>query len=728
MKKSLSQPTTLLPVGIALAMSTSVVLAEVVALEEVVVTAQKRAENVQDIPITINVVTGEVLENFSIRNTNDLAASVPGLAIQHTPQNLAQVAIRGLGTGSGGESVDQSVGLFIDGIWAGRIREFQAALFDVERVEVVKGTQTTLLGKNTSLGAVSVVSRRPGDEFGGYVQGDYEFEFESTYLTGALDVPTDLGNYRIAFNNVAEQGYVSNKQTGNEVPERDQTTVRVSGEYAVADNGSLLLSYQYDDLEIHGDTFQPDNDELGFLAGMDPGTDIGIDQSKRAYTSFGSSGDSEDKQTSQRAIIHYDHSFGDYQFTSLTGWSEYENERLLDADFITVDYLSTSYDSDYEQFSQEFRFTSPKGQRIEYIAGLFYLDGEIDYSGITDVRFPPPYTVGPLPLDSTSRKNYGQDTQVWSLFGQATFYFNDSWRATIGLRYTDEQKDATWERVRLRSGGFLADIVSDILAPEVEPTPLDHSDSNLDGSINVQYDLNDDMMGFVSWARGSKSGGFAIDVATPEEAEFESEEAETTELGVKMNLAGGAAILNASLFYTEIENFQVISFVGTGFQIFTVPAESKGLELEGQWAVAEGFTLGASATYSDAEEQDTEMRLPYAPEWSAALNALYEIPWIQNSLVWRFSGALNYRDEQYMQAGERDPDDALTLLDLRLALGSENNNWEVALVGRNLLDESSSFGFDFPFFGGQGDVPVGAATIGSLSRPRTIALQARFNF
>jgi iron complex outermembrane receptor protein len=728
MNKSLSQPIKLLSAALALALSAGGAQADAVVLEEVVVTAQKRTENVQDIPITINVVTGEVLENFSIRNTNDLAASVPGLTIQHTPQNLSQVAIRGLGTGSGGESVDQSVGLFIDGIWAGRIREFQAALFDVERVEVVKGTQTTLLGKNTSLGAVSIVSRRPGDEFGGYVQADYEFEFDSTYLVGALDVPTGFGNYRIAFNNVAEKGYVSNKRTGNEVPERDQSTVRITGEYAVADNGRLLISYQYDDLEIHGDTFQPDNDELGFLVGMDPDTDIGVDQTKRAYTSYGSSGDSEDEQKSQRAIIHYDHSFGDYQFTSLSGWSEYENERLVDSDFMTVDYLITSFDSDYEQFSQEFRIASPTGQRFEYIAGLFYLYGEIDFSGITDVRFPPPYSVGPLPLDSTSLKNYDQDTEVWSLFGQSTFYISDQWRATIGLRYTDEQKDAIWERVRLRSGGPLADIISDILAPEVEPAPLDRSDDNLDGSINVQYDINNNMMGFVSWATGSKSGGFAIDVATPEEAEFESEEAETTELGIKMNLAGGAAILNASLFYTEIENFQVISFVGTGFQIFTVPAEAKGLELEGQWAVAQGFTLGVSATYSDAQEQDTEMRLPYAPEWSASLNALYEVPWEQNSLVWRIAGALNYRDEQYMQAGERSLDDALTLLDLRLALGSEDNRWEVALMGRNLLDESSSFGFDFPFFGGQGDIPVGAATIGSLSRPRTIALQARFNF
>lgn len=698
------------------------------ALEEVIVTAQKRVENVQDIPVTINVVTGDTLDKFSIRDTNDLAASVPGLTIQHTPQNLSQVAIRGLGTGSAGESLDQSVGLFVDGIWAGRIREFQASLFDIQRIEVIKGTQTTLLGKNTSVGAISIISRRPGEELGGYLQGDYEFEYESTYLTGAVDIPTNYGNYRIAFNDLDEKGYVTNKSTGNEVPHREQSTARISGEYDVAESGRLLLSYQYDDLKILGDTFQPDNDELGFLAGMDPTADIGIDKTKNAYTSYTGSGDSDDKQDSQRAIAQYDHSLGEYEFTSLSGWSEYDNKRTVDSDFMSVDYLNTAFTSDYKQFSQELRLASPANQRFEYVAGLYYLYSDLDYTGITDSRFPPPYTASGLPLDSTSRRDYDQDTEVWSLFGQGTAYFADQWRATLGLRYTDERKDATWGRVRLRSGGPLADIVADILAPIVPPTDLHRSEDNLDYSINIQYDINDDMMGFASWASGSKSGGFSTEVARPEEAEFETEEAETAELGIKMNFAGGAALFNATAFYTEIKNFQVVSFIGTGFEIFTLPAESQGLELEAQWAVTQDFTLGLSGTYADATEKDTGMRLPYAPEWSASLNAQYQIPWQQQSLVWLFGGVLNYRGEEYMQAGETAPDNALTLLDLRVALASADNSWEVALMGRNLLNEESSFGFDFPFFGGQGDIPVGAATIGSLNRPLTVALQLRYDF
>ena len=696
-------------------------------LEEVIVTAQKRVENVQDIPMTIRVVDGLDLDQFTIRNTTDLAESVPGLVIQHTPQNLAQVAIRGLGTGSASESLDQSVGLFIDGIWSGRIREFQTALFDLERVEVIKGTQTALLGKNTSLGALSIVSKRPGDSIGGYLQADYETKFDSTYIAGAIDVPTSLGQFRLAFNEVAESGYVDNAATGQEVPEREQTTIRVGALFDVTAEGSLYISYQYDDLQILGDTFQPDEDQLGFMAAMDPGADIGINTTKKARTSYSSHGGADDEQESRRAIVLYEQGVGEFLLTSLTGWSEYDNDRLTDTDFLSVDYLTSVFSSDYKQFSQELRIASPLNERLEYLAGLYYHDSELDYANITDSSFPPPFTLGPLPVDAASLKTYVQDTKVLSTFGQGTLYLGDRWRASVGLRYTDEEKDAVWARERLRSGGFLADILSDLLAPVVEPTPLERSEHNLDGSINLQYDPNPDMTTYLSWASGSKSGGFTNDVAVPEEAEFDTERADTTELGFKMSLAQGAGLLNAALFYTEIDNFQVVSFVGTGFLTSTVPARSQGVELEGQWAVSQHLDLAASATWADAEEEETGDRLPYAPEWSANLSLDYRYPWRGAGLEWHVEGAINYRDEQYQQRGKNSPDDALTMVDLRLTLASMDGVWELALLGKNLLDEKSSFGFDFPFFGGQ-VLPAGTSTIGSLNRPRTLALQGRYNF
>ncbi len=696
-------------------------------LEEVLVTAQKRVQNVQDIPITINVVSGDILDDFSIRNTVDLAEAVPGLVIQHTPQNLAQVTIRGLGTGSASESLDQSVGLFVDGIFSGRIRDFQTSLFDLERVEVIKGTQNTLLGKNTSLGALSLVSKRPGESFGGYLQADYEMEFGSVYATGAVDLPSSLGNYRLAFNSVAEEGYVKNQATGNDVPERDQLTVRLSGSYEVGSRGRLLLSYQYDDLEILGDTFQPDEDQLGFMQVMDPGADIGLDDTKNAYTGYSRHGDADDEQTSHRALIRYEQDIADLTLTALTGWSDYDNDRLTDTDFLSVDYLSSVFSSEYEQFSQEVRIASAQGGRLEYLAGIYYQNGDLDYSNITDSSFPPPFTLGPFPVDSASLKTYQQDTDILSVFGQGTLYLSSDWQLTLGLRYTDEDKDAVWGRERLRSGGPLADILSDILAPEVEPTDLHRSEHNLDGSINLQYDVNDQLISYVSWASGSKSGGFTNDVALPEEAEFDTEKAETTELGLKWRLAGGAGLLNAALFYTEIEDFQVVSFIGTGFLTSTVPAESQGVEFETRWLLGSDLVVGASATYADAEEDDTGMRLPYAPEWSASVDAAWTLPFTTAGLQWRIDGALNYRDEQYQQRGETSLDNDLTMLDMRLSLAPPTESWELALVGRNLLDESTSFGFDFPFFGGQ-VLPAGTTTIGSLSRPRTWALQGRYNF
>jgi iron complex outermembrane receptor protein len=697
------------------------------ALEEVLVTAQKRVQNVQDIPVTINVVRAERLDDFSIRNTADLADSVPGLTIQSTPQNLAQIAIRGLGTGSASESLDQSVGLFIDGIWSGRVRDFQTALFDVERVEVIKGTQNTLLGKNSSLGALSIISTKPGDVFAGYVQADYETEFGSSYLTGAVDVPTGMGNYRLAFNAVDEAGYVDNNATGGEVPEREQTTLRVSAQFRIGADGNLDLSYEYDDLQITGDTFQPDRDSLGFMQSMDPLADIGLDTDKYAFTRYSSHGEADDEQVSRRAVVQYEQRFGGFTLTSLTGWSEYDNDRLTDTDFLSVDYLTSVFASDYEQFTQELRVASPEGERLEYMVGIYYHDSELDYGNITDSAFPPPFTVGPLPVDSSSLLTYDQDTKIFSTFGQASWYLGQRWNLTLGLRYTEEDKDALWGRERLRSGGPLADILADLLSPEVAPTDLQRSEYNLDGSASVQYDFSDQLSGYLSWAAGSKSGGFTNNVAVPDEAEFDTEKAETTELGFKWQLAGGAGIFNAALFHTDIDDFQVVSFIGTGFLTSTVPARSRGLEFETRWSVTTDLLVGASATYADAEEKDSGLTLPYAPDWSAALDAAWTLPLDLAGLVWRLEGAVNYRDEQYQQRLEASPDGSLTLLDLRLALARPDGRWELALVGRNLLDESSSFGFDFPFFGGQ-VVPVGTTTIGSMSRPRTLALQGRYSF
>lgn len=688
-------------------------------LEEVIVTAQKRVENVQAIPVTINVMPGEEIEDFRIRNIVDLANFIPGLAILPTPQNLANITVRGLGTGAGNETYDQSVGLFIDGIYSGRQREFQASLFDLERVEIIKGTQNTLLGKNTSLGAISVVTQRPGDDLAGYVQADYEFEYDSLYSTGAVDLPAGPGALRLAFNQVSEQGYVRNTFTGNSVPERKQSTIRLTALFPLGDKGELTLGYQYDDLDIDGDAFQVATDQNGLIAALDPAVRPGLNLKKQAYTSFGNQGESTDKQTGQRAYLNYEYGLAKHTLTALTGLTDYDNDRIIDSDFATGDYLSLLVDQHFSQFTQELRFASDDESRFTYIAGLFYLDSNFDLDETLDAAFPLPFTLGPFPLTGARLKSYQQDTRVMSAFGQGAVTMGDNWQLTLGLRWNDEEKDAVFVNTHLRSSPGIG-----IISPEVAPTSLHRQENNLDGSINLQWEPGYGALLYASWARGSKSGGFSTAVSLPEDAEYDTEEADTAEAGVKLQLAGGAAILNLALFRTEIDDFQVVRFTGLGFETATIPVKSEGLELESQWAASADLALAASITYTDATEKRTGDAVPGAPDWSASIAARHEHALGVGQLRWRLEGTLNYVDKRYTDRPEKFLIDHTTVLDLRLALLPSGDSWEVALLGRNLLDEEVSFEFDYPIFGGNDET----TTVAGLNRPRTLALQGRYRF
>lgn len=694
-------------------------IAQDLILEEVLVTAQKRVENVQAIPVTINVMPGEDIDNFRIRNITDLASFIPGLAILPTPQNLANITVRGLGTGAGNETYDQSVGLFIDGIYAGRQREFQASLFDLEQIEIIKGTQNALLGKNTSLGAISVITQKPGNDLGGYIQADYEFEYNSFYTTGAMDLPAGPGALRLAFNQVAEQGYVRNTFNGNSVPEREQATIRLTALFPLGYDGELTLGYQYDDLDIDGDTYQIATDMNGLIATLDPAVRVGLNLNKQAYTSLGKQGESSDKQTGERGYLNYEQTLAQHTLTALTGFSSYDNNRVLDSDFTTGDYFSLLVDQDFSQFTQELRLASSDEAHFTYIAGLFYLNSDFDLDETLDTAFPPPFTLGGLPLTGARLKSYEQDTQVISVFGQGALQIGDHWQVTLGLRWTDEEKDAVFANTHLRSSPGIG-----IISPEVAPTSLHRQEDNLDGSINLQWDFSDNSLVYGSWARGSKSGGFSTAVSLPEDAEYDTEEAETAEAGIKLQLANGASILNLALFRTEIENYQVVRFTGLGFETTTIPVDSKGLELESQWAVSGDLTLGASITYTDAAEKKTGNAVPGSPDWSASLTARYENELGLAQLRWRLEGAFNYVDERYTDRPEKFLIDGTTILDLRLAMLPANDTWEVALLGRNLLDEKVSFAFDYPIFGGTDET----TTVAGLNRPLTIALQGRYRF
>ena len=725
-------------------------------LEEVIVTAQKRSESVQEIPLTVAVVTGETLEQFSINNATDLAQSVPGLEISPAPQGLSSPKIRGLGTGVGAENMEQSVGLFLDGVWTGKTRDLQSALFDVARVEVIKGTQTSQLGKNTSLGAIMVMSNRPEDENGGYAQAEYDFELGSTILAGAANLATDFGNYRLAVNLVQEEGYVENERVGGDDPEREQNSVRLSGLWDLGSQATLFASYTYDDREVTGMAFEVGEDSNGWYEGLTGDTDTSLNNKRKTWISFTDDGRDLDEQEGHRAVVEFAYDISEtLDFTSLTGYSEYDNTRTYDADFSTLDYLEEYKETEFEQFSQEFRFNGTTfSDRLDYVAGLYYMQNHFESESTTNflsnpgfIPLEPPVYGGTGPAQSNG--GYKQDIETWSLYGNGAFQLADRWRLTIGLRYTDESKDledwfGRWVfddsffalGVDPENGNFVPlppsalppgtpDSFLQVIGSPHEPTDLDHAEDNVDGSINLQYEFDAGNV-YASWARGSKSGGHSTS-GTPDTEPFDTEEAETWEVGFKTELLDGGLRLNSALFYTEIDNFQQVSFVGTGFEAFIIPVETQGLEFEGMWAATGNLTLALSATYAEAENTATGLVPSGAPEWQASLSADHSLD-IGSDYELRTNLMVNYTDDRYMQGGETYEAPAITLVDLRLALSPINAQWELALMARNLFDEQEfAFGFAVPLLGGPNGVDDGFSN-GSLNRPRTGGLQARYIF
>ncbi|BFM15105.1 TonB-dependent receptor [Maricurvus nonylphenolicus] len=738
----------------SLGCSQAIAAAEEFSLEEIIVTAQKREQSVQDIPLTVSVVGGESLEKFSITNATDLAKSVPGLSIAPAPQGLSSPKVRGLGTGVGAETLDQSVGLFIDGVWSGRPRDLQAALFDVERVEVIKGTQTSQLGKNTSLGAIQVFSVRPTEETEGYLKAEYDFELGSKIYAGAGNLNTEFGSYRLAVNMIEEQGYVEDELSGGDGPDREQLTARLGGLWTIGDAGELYISYTYDDLEVTGDHFQVSSDPTGFYTLFSGDTDVTLDDKRKTFTSLRNDGKPYDEQKSHKFLAEYTHDFnGDMEFVSLTAYSSYDNDRYLDADFSALDFIDQKKETSYKQVSQEFRISgSAFDSALDYVTGIYYLESEFEYyeetlfdSDLASLGVP----ANPLdPTDLTQVAAFGpgtsniddvdQDVEVLSLYAHGTYALTEDLNLAVGIRYTDESREMVWTNAVVDNSAIydvittfpVPTLVSDdyltaigVLGAGFANEKLERSESNVDGSINLQYSLGEVGHVYASWAKGSKSGGFTTQVTDPDLAEFDTEEAETIELGFKAEMLDNRLRINGAVFFTEIDDFQSVSYVGTGFLTETIPVESQGAEIEGLYAATEALTLGFSATYTDAEVKDTGLDPSGISPWDIALTLAHETN-LTDGFQLSTDVSVSYRDSHYAQGGETIPIPTTTLVDFRIALSPQEGDWEVALMARNLFDEQKeNFGYLYPILG-----EAVLTTIHAENRPRTVALQAQYNF
>ncbi len=724
-------------------------------LEEVVVTSQKRVESLADVPISVNVMAGQKMAESGITNLNDLADFVPNLSMNQTGIGT-NITVRGISSGIN-PAFEQSVGMYVDDIYYGRAQLARAPYLDMDRVEVLRGPQPILFGKNAIAGAISMITKRASvDEVEGYVQAEYNFDEGGYDVNGAFNVPvTDNFAIRLAALRRDQDGYYENTHLGEDESALDQKVFRVNFAWDISDELSADLKVENAQFDTAGRFLEIINPvEVGgspsFATAVSALTGGGVVLDTEQDFKRQANGDIEETEV-DNVTLKLDYALGDHTLTSITGWLDYDYYQQCDCDFINAILIDTAGEEKFEQFSQELRITSPGGETIDYIAGIFYQDYDVTVDDITIV--PVGSLLGGLSaaLPGTgARRAYATDSDLFSVFGQVTWNVSDTLRLNIGARYTEEDKSGSRsieiidiiEQSPIRfidqqpitaspvapivyAGGFAIDNEQFNISGLTDcGGPSDGSGHNLDCSrsetaftpmVNLQWDASDYVMIYATYTEGFKAGGFDTRANNTGSFEFEEEEATAYELGAKMTLADGAAELNVALYRTEYDDLQTSQFDGTlGFNVTNAgAATTQGIELDGRWQITENLMLFGSAGYLDFEfdsfpnsqcyfgetpnadqtlypglcNRDGDIR-EFTPELTMNFGGEYFMP-IGDSMELSIGVDVSYSDE-YFVSPTLDPNleqDSYTKMNARIALSSVDGDWSVALIADNITDE-----------------------------------------
>lgn len=684
----------------------------------IVVTAQKREQDIQDVPISMTVVGGEKLSDLGIQDFNELDRYVPNFYVQSTPGNNA-FYIRGIGSAPGNLAFEQTVGLFVDGIYGGHARQFQAPFLDVERIEVLRGPQGALVGKNTSAGAISVVSARPTREFYAMAEGSYEFELGGTRLFGVVSGPlSDAVSVRVAGQFEDGDGYVENTQLGGMEPKRKSLFGRASVLIDPGNGADLLIRVEGGKVDLTGNAVER------YTTPADP--DL-----RRATSGFPGFMDKDfDNTNNVNASATANIDIGDHVLTSVTGYSAYDFEKKIDADFGPTPALASRFAEKFSQMSQEIRLASPTNGRLEYIVGGYVHINDYDLFGSTLIAFGP--------FNGRSDRAFRQENFAWSGFGSLTFHLNDAVRLLGSLRYTYDRKEATQQRTN-----------TGVVQPTWIVTPLEgrRIEKEWDPSATIQWDVTRDAMLYASYGQGSKAGGFigAQSTTTPGQFQIDPEQAETYEIGAKLALFDRRLRFNIAAYRTDFTNLQVSSFDAFSNAFITSnagKARSQGVETDFTFQIVDGFSLNGSLAYLDAKYLDfpgapcpftnpgctpannnaVGEPLPRSPKWSGTLFADAVIP-VSGNLEFIANGGATFRSKAFLEESYNPAaaQEGYAKFDLRVGLRRADKRWEIAVIGKNLSNELTA-GHAF-------NTPLAAGIVSKyIQPPRTIAVQLRVQY
>lgn len=670
-------------------------------LEEVIVTSQKREQSLQDVPISVSAFSGEQIDEAGVKDIRDLAGQTPGLQIQSKGDTEVFVFIRGIGSVAPGIGADPAVGVYIDGLYTARGTNAAAAFFDVDRVEVVKGPQGTLFGRNSSSGAISIITRKPeiGENYGRALVGfgdegqqKYEFIYNAS--------PSDSTAVRIGIKHDSRDGLYENSLSGKDLNGRDHTNARLAFFYDDGGAYTSHLSAEYFDMSNTAAWVGAADSFADKVALNDPPTDQELESWRFNWTN---TWDFNDALT----------------LTSITGY--YTHDVVVtpvDADLLDLFIIDFQEPQTADYLSQEFRL-SGTSESVDWFVGASYAneelsfendlrydefivadvfglngldlgngdacDGGIDFDGSGDIEFP-------VCLAPASELPTGDgETESVAVYGDLTWHLNDQLDLVAGIRYTRDEKDLTYNNPA--SGGLLGGLDGQIFGP-ITPGPVSSGVSyeSTDPRLAINWHLNDDVMIYASAAQGYKAGGLnrQFDSVSQDIREFDKESNLAFELGIKSRFLGGRAQLNAAIYSNEYENFQLEQLINGLPQVDNIgDIEVSGAEADFRFLLSSAFELYGSLSILDTElTKSVDATLvgnnsPTAPETSGSLGARYSIPMADGEFI--ANAVWTYVDDFYWNIENTLLQPSYSTIDARIAW--DNETWGIALAGENLADE-----------------------------------------
>lgn len=712
-------------------------------IEEIVITAQKREENISDVPVAVSVLGRQQIESSFASNLEELQALVPSVSFRtgNTTRNSA-LTIRGIGTISFSVAAEPSVSTVVDNVVLGRSGQAFGDLYDLERVEVLRGPQGTLFGKNASAGVVNITTRRPGEALEGYISGTF-YEDNEYQLRARISGPlTDELRGSLTVLNSEFDGYIQNVFNNETINGYDKQGLRAMLQYDVSD--SIEALFIFEDYEADNDCCV---DLEARLSGRNDaseaaptrGGDLDLDQ-RLADHDF----ETRTLDSTTAMSIQLTADVGGFTLTSITAQRSWDNTEFREGDFTSIAgdsnepvfgvpfQLHDIGPQEWRQFSQELRLASPTGEAFEYQVGLFYWniesersftreascqnnDGQLDAAIANHLEF----TLG-LPntpqdvADFIAANNITcnandivsatgfMDTEFenYAVFGQGSYAVSDSLRLLAGLRYTWDDLSYNHNRFNNDEFGRRGVGVRPRFSDGNNQFDTDFSGStdetNVSGRVGVQWDFNDSTMVYATYSTGYKGPAFNVffNMDPDDINPIEAEESDTIEVGLKF--AADWGLINLAVYDTEIENFQANDFDdsdGTTITGFTNggDVETQGFEADFLWQATDYLNFSGGFAVSDAESTRGDP-LPFAPDTKVTFAGSWDIP-LANGARWQVDGSYIYTDEKLSgNIGQTDENPFLlpdySILNASIGYHTEDDRLSITLIGKNLTDES----------------------------------------